>query len=178
MIITRISGGLGNQMFQYAIAKSIAKKNNDVFKLDLSFYPKQTLRKYELDLLNIDEQIASEDECIKFRAKENLVFKVKNRLGLTINRPKSYVLESNLTLFDSVIYNREGDIYLDGFWQNEEYFKSIREDILKDFTLKDVIEEEVKKYLERIQNSNSVSLHIRRGDYIDNSHTNNVHGVS
>jgi len=177
MIITRISGGLGNQMFQYAIAKAIAKKNNDVFKLDLSFYPKQTLRKYELDLLNIDEHIASEDECIKLRGKENLVFKVKNRLGLTINRPKSYILESSLTLFDFVIYNREGNIYLDGFWQNEEYFKSIRKDILKDFTLKDVIEEEVKKYLESIQNSNSVSLHVRRGDYIDNSYTNNVHGV-
>jgi len=61
MIITRISGGLGNQMFQYAIAKAMAKKNGDIFKLDISFYPKQTLRKYELNHFNIEENIAIEE---------------------------------------------------------------------------------------------------------------------
>ena len=57
MIITRISGGLGNQMFQYAMAKAMAKKNGDNFKLDISFYPQQALRKYELNLFNVSRFI-------------------------------------------------------------------------------------------------------------------------
>ena len=90
MIITRISGGLGNQMFQYAIAKSLAKRNNDVFKLDLPYYTKQTLRKYELNLFSIDENIASEDECIKLRGKEGLLYKVLNKCSE--GRSLSYTL--------------------------------------------------------------------------------------
>jgi hypothetical protein len=177
MIITRITGGLGNQMFQYAIAKSIAKKNSDIFKLDISFYPKQSLRKYELNLFNIEENIATEEECARLRGSEGLWFKIKRKLNLSINRPKSYTFENNLTLFDKEVWNKKGDIYLDGFWQNESYFKDIRDEILKDFTLKQDISNEAKKYLKNIQNITSVSLHIRRGDYVENNHTNKVHGI-
>ena len=79
MIITRISGGLGNQMFQYAIAKSLAKRNSDIVKLDISFYRLQTLRKYELNIFNIDENIATPKEYIDFRGKENFIFKLKRK---------------------------------------------------------------------------------------------------
>lgn len=177
MIITKISGGLGNQMFQYAIAKSMAKKNNDIFKLDISFYPKQTLRRYELNQFNIEEKIATKRECIKFRGKEDFLFKLKGKLGFKNKRPSEYYNEKEKTIFDNNLWNKKGDIYLDGFWQNEEYFKDIREEILKDFSLKHNISEEAKKYLEKIKNFQSVSIHIRRGDYIQNSHTNSVHGT-
>ena len=177
MIITRISGGLGNQMFQYAIAKSIAKKNDDMFKLDTSFYPKQTLRKYELSFLNIEENIASEKECIKLRGKEDFLFKVKRKFKFAIKRPKSYTFEENITSFDKNIWSKTGEIYLDGFWQNEDYFKDIRDDILKDFSLKIAISNEANKHLYNIKNSQSISLHVRRGDYVQDSHTNSVHGT-
>jgi len=177
MIITRISGGLGNQMFQYAIAKAMAKKNSDIFKLDISFYPKQTLRKYELNQFNIEENIASEKECVKLRGKEDFLFKVKRKLGVENIRPSEYYLEKEITIFDQNLWNKKGNIYLDGFWQNEDYFKDIRDEILKDFTLKDDISNEAKKYLEDIKNSQSVSLHVRRGDYVQNAHTNSVHGT-
>lgn len=176
MITTRISGGLGNQMFQYAIAKSMAKNSNDIFKLDISFYPKQTLRKYELNLFNIDENIADTDECIALRGKEGFIYRVKNRLDLSIQRPSSYTPENDITLFDTEVYNKNGNIYLDGFWQNENYFKGIREEIIKDFSVKNDISQEASKYLKNIINSESVSIHIRRGDYIENIHTNSVHG--
>lgn len=177
MIITRISGGLGNQMFQYAIAKAIAKRNDDSFKLDISFYPKQTLRKYELSFFKIEENIATEKECIKLRNKEGFIYKIRKKFGFKIKRPDSYTFEENITTFDKKIWNKKGDIYLDGFWQNEEYFKDIRDEILQDFTLKNDISNEAKKYLEDIKNSQSVSIHIRRGDYVQNTHTNSVHGT-
>ena len=177
MIITRISGGLGNQMFQYTIAKALAKKNDDVFKLDTSFYPTQTLRKYELCFFNIEEDIATEEESNKLRGKEDFIFKVKRRLGFKNKRPSSYYQEKEITIFDKNIWSMKRDIYLDGFWQNEEYFKEIRAEILKDFTFKNDISNEAKKHLVKIKDSQSVSVHIRRGDYVQNSHTNSVHGT-
>ena len=177
MIITRISGGLGNQMFQYAIAKSMAKKNDDIFKLDISFYPKQILRKYELNYFNIEENIATEKESNNLRGKEDFLYKVKNKLGLKINRPSSYTFENNITTFDKEVWYKSKNIYLDGFWQNESYFEMIRDDILKDFTLKIDISNEAKKYLKSIKKENSISLHVRRGDYVQNTHTNSVHGT-
>jgi uncharacterized protein (DUF1499 family) len=177
MIITRISGGLGNQMFQYAIAKSIAQKNNDTFKLDITFYPKQTLRKYELNLLNINENIALENESIQLRGKEGFIFRVCKKLSLPLNRPTSYLQEKENTVFDETIYNQEGNIYLDGFWQNEKYIIDIRKELIQDFTPKNNRSIEAQKYLNNINKTNSISLHVRRGDYVSNQHTNNVHGV-
>jgi hypothetical protein len=177
MIIARIAGGLGNQMFQYAIAKSIAKKNSDIFKLDISFYPKQSLRKYELNLFNIEENIATEEECVILRGSEGLWFKIRNKLGLKVKRPDSYYKEKEIAVFDENVFKYDKNIYLDGYWQNENYFTDIRYEILNDFTLKQDISNEAKKHLENIKNINSISLHVRRGDYVQDTHTNKVHGI-
>lgn len=175
MIITKLSGGLGNQLFQYAIAKSIAKKRNDSFKLDISFYPKQSLRDYELHHFNIKENIASKNEIINFAGNENFFFKLERKVGLKPKRPKTFFEEKNITMFDPDVFNYQDNLYLDGFWQNENYFKNIRSDILEDFSLKSKISEECKNSLYDIKHSNSVSIHIRRGDYIKDKHTFDVH---
>lgn len=177
MIVTKINGGLGNQMFQYAIAKAVAKKRNDKFKLDISIYPQQTLRQYELNYFNINENIATNEEIIKTAGNENTWFKIKRKLKLNPKRPQSYFREKEIAIFDNSVFNYEKDIYLDGYWQNEEYFKDIKVELLKDFTLKNDISQEAKKYLNDIKNTNAISLHIRRGDYIQNTHTSNIHGV-
>lgn len=177
MIIARITGGLGNQMFQYAIAKSMAKKNNDTFKLDTTFYPKQSLRKYELDLFNIKENRALNVDIDKLKGKEGLIYKIKNRLKIKNKKPNSYKADSLLlnsakytdAIFEKEIFTSVGDIYLDGYWQSEEYFKDIRDDIVKDFAPKKKTSDEASKHINDIENSNSVSLHVRRGDYVDNT---------
>ena len=177
MIISKISGGLGNQMFQYAIAKSITHQTNDSLKLDISFYPQQTLRKYELNLFNIEEDIASNNEIQKLAGDENIWFRIKRKLGINPERPKSYFSEKETTAFDKKVFEYENNIYLDGYWQNEKYFRNIRAELLKGFTLKDDISHAAKKYLDDIENTASVSLHVRRGDYVQNTHTNSVHGI-
>ncbi len=177
MIIVKIHGGLGNQMFQYAIVKSLAKKNNDTFKLDISFYPKQNLRNYELNLFNIKENIASKQECIELAGNENFIFKIKSKVGLKTKKPLSYFSEKEHFVFDNNLWNKKNDIYLDGYWQNENYFKDIKEELFRDFILREDISIEAKKHLSKIKNSQSVSLHIRRGDYVQNAHTNSVHGT-
>lgn len=177
MIIVRISGGLGNQMFQYAVAKAMASKKNDSFKMDLSFYTKQTFRRYELGHFNIEENIASEKECKRLRGSEGIILKIKKRLGIADVKPGSYHADSMLShraerteqIFREDILRLTGDVYLDGYWQSEKYFKDTRTEINKDFTPKYGINGVVKRYLGAIQATNSVGLHVRRGDYVDNN---------
>ncbi|WP_152184254.1 alpha-1,2-fucosyltransferase [Sulfurimonas indica] len=164
MIITKITGGLGNQMFQYAIAKSIALKNHDKFLLDISFYAKQSLRKYELNLFNIEEHFAK---------PESFLSKVTRKIGFV---SKGYYIEKEIAVFDKSVFEYD-NIILDGYWQNEKYFKDIRESILKDFTPKKELSHNVKEeYLDIIKGCNSISIHIRRGDYLEKG-TNEIHGV-
>lgn len=164
MIISKISGGLGNQIFQYAIAKSIALKKNDVFKLDITEYETYKLHNgYRLNIFNIDEKIATLDEISNLRGKNSKLFKILKKLGV-YKRSTNYK-EKERTIFDEKVFKYQ-DIYLDGYWQNERYFTDIRDSLLKELTPKEELSEVAKNYLIDIQNTQSISLHVRRGDYL------------
>jgi|APSaa5957512535_1039671.scaffolds.fasta_scaffold14218_4 hypothetical protein len=177
MIITKISGGIGNQMFQYALAKSLSKRKDDAFKMDISFYSKQVLRKFELNMFNIEENYATNKDINLYAGKENILFKLKRKLNLSLNRPISYFSEKKHSIFDENVFKYKNTIYLDGYWQNQKYFQNIKDDLIQDFTLRDSLSDSSKGYLRKIKESNSISMHIRRGDYVHDSHTNSVHGV-
>ena len=161
MIITKITGGLGNQMFQYAVARAISIKNNDIMKLDITAYETYTLHNgYRLNIFNIKENIATEKEIIKFIGKRNILNKVLNKFNFN----KNIFKEKERTIFDKEVFLKK-DIYLDGYWQTEKYFINIRKELLKDFTIKEKNTTIVNNYLNKISISNSVSIHVRRGDY-------------
>ena len=75
MIITKIKGGLGNQMFQYALAKSLSIRKDDTFKMDISFYSRQVLIKFDLNMFNIEENYATKKDINLYAGKENILFK-------------------------------------------------------------------------------------------------------
>jgi len=161
MIISKISGGLGNQMFQYAIAKSIAMKNKDIFKLDISAYKRYKLHNgYRLNAFNIEENIANKNEIFKLRSFDNRIVR-----RLKFLKKNTYYQEKERTVYDCNVWNYD-NIYLDGYWQNESYFLNIREVLLKEFSLKNDISLLAQRYLREIDSSQSVSIHVRRGDYL------------
>ncbi len=171
MIITRLQGGLGNQMFQYAIARKLSIKNKDVFKLDLSFYTPGNKRSFDLNGFKIVENIATTEDIRRVKLPYGSV----SRLMIEF---KTHVLRIfNIGYVPSVL-EKKGDIYLDGFWQDERYFADIRETILSDFALKDQLTGAPAMVLEKIKNTdNSVSLHVRRGDYVGEKVTNAYWGT-
>lgn len=182
MIIVKLMGGLGNQMFQYATARHLAEKNKVPLKLDLSFLmdrtprPEFTYRNYELGVFNIKEDFATikevEDYTIKPRRKiSKLIYTIKK-----IFNPSYHIKEKHYH-FDSEVLNAPSNIYMDGYWQSEKYFKSSEFIIRSDFTLKNKAEGDILKLQNRIQSLNSVSIHIRRGDYISSKATNAFHGI-
>ena len=160
MIIVRILGGLGNQMFQYAYAKSLQEKGYQV-KIDLSKIKKYKLHGgYQLDKFKIDLEVST--PLSNFLSKLGLRKSIKEK-SLLFN-PKFLKIPKNE--------------YVKGYFQTEKYFSDIREVLLKQFVVKKELSNSTLKYLKEITiENNSCSIHIRRGDYIENSKANEVHGT-
>lgn len=175
MITTNLKGGLGNQIFQYAVGRAISIKRKDALCLDISGYikhnPINTPRKYSLSPFNIKAETPSMDEIEKLRNPYGILTKALRFFKM------KFLRKLNLK-FRSDFINKSPSIYLDGFFQSEKYFKDYEKEIRQDLTLKNPMSEKSQQISEQIKNTeNSVSLHIRRGDYVQDSKTNEYHGT-
>lgn len=177
MIVVKLSGGLGNQMFQYAAALSLASKNNQKLFIDLSFFYIYELHEYALKHFNISAEII--DDIGKFGYKLINKFvpsKYRDYLKKMPPYGNKIYTESRLS-FDSSFFNLGENIYLDGYWQSEKYFKDYDKIIRNEFTLKNSLNGLNKEIADKISDTNSISIHIRRGDYQVNKDTKKIHGV-
>jgi hypothetical protein len=95
--------------------------------------------------------------------------------GLLKPRLGPYIEKSHQ--FDRQVLNLPDNTFLEGFWQNENYFKDIRKILQKDFSFKMTLSGKNKKILAQTTSSNAVSLHVRRGDYAANKETTAYHGL-
>jgi len=179
MVVVKLMGGLGNQMFQYAAGRRLSHFNGTSLKFDLSWFqennPECSARNFSLKALNISGEIATAKEVKKYKNKDLFVwpnfiyniFKLSRRM---------YVSEKEFS-FDPQVLELSGNIYLDGYWQSEKYFKDIDSIIRDDFSVKDGLNVKDKESADAITKTNSVSIHIRRGDYLSNAATNQYHGA-
>lgn len=171
-------GGLGNQLFQYALGRRIAYFENVPLKLDLTWFDSYALRKYSLQYFNITDEVASCDEIslLKGSSHKKLILSVSQILEKFLPYYKRSFIRERSYSFDPNLFRTSKDVYLDGYWQSEKYFEDIGDIIHKEFTLKHKPEKANVDMARHIQNTESVSLHIRRGDYVSNTKTNQVHG--
>lgn len=182
MIIVRLTGGLGNQLFQYAIGKALAIVSNEKMMFDVSSYACDTLRNYELGVFNLGIDLADSTDVKKIQEAspfiiDRIKFKVLRKsipyYRFPVLKEQSFNFDVNYTNF------RNRHVYLEGYWQSENYFKHIKQILLTDLKLDEsTLSIEIKCYQQGIERSNSsVSLHIRRGDYISNPTTTAYHGI-
>lgn len=151
MRVINLKGGLGNQLFQYAYGRALEFTGEkiifSVFFLNKGRHKTDSARDYKLDKFNIN---------------------TKERVS-----SKRYLLLDSLNR----LLNRLG-FKENGFWQSEKYFKNIEGVIRQEFTLKYPLSTKSWGWKEIIEKDReSISIHIRRGDYIHNKDTNNFHGV-
>lgn len=179
MIVVQLIGGLGNQMFQYALGRSLADKNSTKLELDLSWFGNienvNTKRQYELDCYPIRTELTD-------AAKLNLIEpgqQPTNRslVGRLFGQKPLTVYSEPDPGFHAEILNLPDNVYLKGYWQNENYFINIRQKLLKEFVPKQ-LSDYSKKMIKKIKSQPAVSLHIRRGDYANNPLTNKFHGLA
>lgn len=175
MIIVNLKGGLGNQMFQYAFGRALSLTNKDILKLDTMSLSKakalgNIYRPFDLEAFNIYKDIAAPDEVLRLQYRHGLLSKFTKIF-------KQKVLRQSNVIFNKSFLSLSGNQYLDGYWQSPLYFQSIRETLLADFTLTEPLKGSGKALQELITSFNSVSIHIRRGDYVQNPRVLRENGI-
>ena len=182
MICVKLFGGLGNQMFQYAIGRSISHKLNTTLAVDTSFFAKNNLknhitdREYELSIFDLALYEILDKELKHFKPiKYRLLNSISYRLGLGVIQFPSYFFEKNIGYNNAVnIINSKS--YLSGYWQSYKYFDEIEGILRKDFRFPNILDDKGKSLSSLISEVNSVSIHIRRGDFVKNP-SNHVHSL-
>lgn len=180
MIIVDVNGGLGNQMFQFAAGRALSLVRKVPLLLDIrSFDSGKMHQGFELDRIFAG----------KFTLAEHL--DVQRVLGWQFSRSMlrilswpqmSFLRNKRLVIEKSFEYCPEissipSTCYLKGYWQSESYFADIFDIIRSDFSFLLPMNGENEAVAREIERVNSVSIHIRRGDYVTNPKAYSVHGV-
>lgn len=172
MITVRLSGGLGNQMFQYAAAYAAAKEANTSLYLDLRSYNDLSthggfcLGKFK---------VASRLECnISPSWFNNMQLKLLDKFPYLAIFFKRWVIERSSSFNENILKKINGKT-MHGYWQSEKYFQKYHGELVKEF-IPMVVSEETKQIYNNLLNSIVVAIHIRRGDYISNPNALKKHG--
>lgn len=176
MIVVRLAGGMGNQLFQYAFSRVLSLKYNLPVFLDTRVYNKSktrigyTFRTFDLDLFNTTYQ-SIDDEIIKdipiFKSKKQLIQSIlyKN-LNIPIKFGNYYIFdESNYNKFD---FNPENNYYFEGYWQNIEYFKNYENIIKQEIAFKETPPNNILELGDKFSSTDTVAIQIRKTDYVYN----------
>jgi hypothetical protein len=167
MKIVRFLGGLGNQMFQYAFYKSLERRFGSV-KADLSAFEAYDLHNgFELERifpLTVDQPHPFLVKLYDPHYRGWLIRKLRR----IANLKHAFYEEKTLFQYDARLFEDKGSRLYWGYWQNERYFDEIAGTLRQDFKFKLPLNEKNETILRDIQSGNSVSVHIRRGDYLHN----------
>jgi len=178
MIIIKLMGGLGNQLQQYSLYRRLIENGIEA-KLDISWFEadRQTAmyapRKIEIEYIDgVNFDTATKEEVSSLTGGDNLFGKVRRKIlpgtvSVCDERGRMYLSD----LMDGIFVNRSvKDIYLEGYFACEKYHKDILPVLRNElrFSLEDIsYSEELDKITYDMKKGNSVSLHLRRGDYLD-----------
>lgn len=180
MIIVRLKGGIGNQMFQYSAGRRVAHVQKSRLKLDISWFQYDTSRDYALQNLNIKAAIADKDEISLYKPeKTGILSRIISRMlrRQTSSMDQYSFFKEKFFHFDPEVLTLRDNFYLDGYWQSEKYFIDIAPIIREEFKIKNPQSKANFKFGQSICSKESVSIHVRRGDYVSNSLTNSIHGT-
>lgn len=181
MIISWLTGGLGNQMFQYAAGLALAHRRRTVLKLDVSWFREdpefEDHNRYSLGCFNISEQFATREEVDRLRG---LAFTKAERLAASVARRLHFYryaksMERHGTrhsptdfAFDPGFFDLPDETYLEGMWQSEKFFAPIADLVRLQFSFRYPASAAVEATLRQIESGPSAAVHFRRGDYLSN----------
>jgi hypothetical protein len=168
-VIVKLMGGLGNQMLQFATGYALAREKKADFLLDINYYKidqklNNTHREYELTLFGLQyplySSILSNYIANKFIQKIGFL---RNKL---LPLAGIYYFTDRDKLNEAKFSNRAGKWYLDGYWTNFTYFNHYRQELIKAFDFWPLLDERARLLTKRMENENSVAIHVRRTDYL------------
>jgi len=167
--IIHMVGGLGNQMFQYALGRRLQVDRGANVRFDLSMYEVDTERALTLSRYRTHIPQVSAMDKLTMRLSFGRTFA---KAGALLGPLKSKLLwkvhEDPANGIDPEVTKLQGRWYLRGWYQCPGYFETLRPQLLQEFDLKQPLEKIDADQLRQIQNVNAVSLHVRRGDLVTN----------
>ncbi len=173
MIVVNLKGGLGNQMFQYALGHTLAKARQTDLYLDLRYLTERrsgkgyTVRDYNLDIFGIEPRSPANRQLMKLGVGIGN-FRTRAIIGKLLDRLGFGVISERTMAFEPRVFDRQAaSIYLDGYWQSEKYFDRCADDIAGIFQLNcTAFDDRVLRLAEDIESKNAVCLNVRRGDFV------------
>ena len=177
MIIIQLKGGLGNQMLQYALYKSLKKRGKEVKIDEVTGFENDKLRTPVLSGWGAEYEKASQKEIVDITDSKMDIF---SRIRRKLTGRKTHRIDEESGKFNPAILDMD-EAYLVGYWQSDKYFcdKEVIDEIKKTFEKRpqDLMNNAFSwSTLQQIECCESVSLHVRRTDYIDEEH-NHIHNI-
>jgi hypothetical protein len=187
VVVAKINGGLGNQMFQYAAGRATSLRMQSELQLETRFFTEPLnegvhKRQYQLDLfpaitaLNLKEITQANYRKHK-EYNSSYIHRVANFLQkkLHLTADYSYIWEKDLLTYDPSFHQqtKANLAYLVGDWQNEQYFKGVEKIIREDFKFPEFEADSLNTTIfSQIYASEAIAVHVRRGDYLlEGSHS-------
>ncbi len=177
-----VYGGLGNQMFQYAFCTGLNKRGQRTrLSFTCYFYFKHHNgfdlgRAFHLQLSPAQAFLAFLLEHGSFLYRNKLMTGVSRRLALWHEGRQKMYKEKREFVTDADVFNQSGTLFY-GTWQSLEYFENFTAAVQQQFEFKQPKDDANKSVIEKIKNTNAVSLHIRRGDYLKSHWQNSLHVI-
>lgn len=181
MILVKLRGGLSNQMFQYAAARRLAAVHGTEVRIDLSWYARipagATPRRYELDRLSVAGKPASAWEIVGTEGVRRTPLPRRPLAVARKLRPRYRFVAERHFHFDPAILDLPDDVCLFGYWASERYFADVAPLIHEEFAFSAPPSARNVATLASMADSQSVAVHVRRGDYATNPDVTAIHGL-
>ncbi|HRI79611.1 MAG TPA: alpha-1,2-fucosyltransferase [Cyclobacteriaceae bacterium] len=174
MIIVRLRGGLGNQLFQYAAGRALADYHKTELALDLYTYTRHPYRKYELSKFRIEAREATRKEVHQFTGS-NPIIRYLNKRENYMHCPAVFA-QPHYHFYED-FFSLPADIYLSGYWQSEKYFEPSAAVIRNQFVPVEPLDEKNLQLKALMESENSVAVHVRRGDYASQANYTSFFGL-
>lgn len=169
MKIIKFYGGLGNQLFQYAMLVAIREHYKEDTLMDTSIYATYGLHNgLEINrIFKTTANIATKEQ-IKKVSRYTTNYKLSRIFHYLLPACSTEFKERTFGKYYPIVFNKEGDCLYDGYWQHPEYFEKCREALLQEYSLREPLDELNKKLYETYRSDpKSVSIHVRRGDFLN-----------
>ena len=170
MIIIRLKGGMGNQMFQYALGRNLAARLDCPMKLDLSALLDRSKkdfvhRDYDLHIFNTEENFLVAPGLLRSLYKVKSA-KVTRWTKKQVIGARKHWIEPHFHVVPEVLEQPSCDTVYEGWWQSAQYFTGVADQIRQDFTFKKTLLPAAAPILNQIERTNSICLNVRRTDFL------------
>jgi hypothetical protein len=180
MIIVKIMGGIASQLHKYAVGRALSLKYSVPLLLDLTWFESRPLADtpwpYQLGEFAIKAEVATASQIRELKGAP-LAFRVRNSLyrRFGINLHKHTYIDGDVNIAQEKPLGK--GFYISGEWVGEKYFSHIRDTLKQELTPSAGLSNKALDFASQISSLNSVSVHVRRGDYLSNEHAAKFHSL-